>query len=119
MTLNEEGNAYTIKSVVNEASIVNLTVTRTAPGFQVGKDGKTYYGTDPKHPWGSMRHTFWPRCKVEGTIATKSGDISFRGKGLFVHALQGMKPHHAGMFRPCLLLLTSDGHIAVLTIVSC
>lgn len=119
MTLNEEGSAYTIKSVVNEASIVNLTVTRAAPGFQVGKDGKTYYGTDPKHPWGSMRHAFWPRCKVEGSIATKSGNIDFGGKGLFVHALQGMKPHHAGRFRSCLLHSTSDGQIVFLTTLSC
>lgn len=81
--------------MTNEASIVSLTVTRTAPGFQVGKDGKTYYGTDPAQPWGSMRHAFWPRNTVEGSIVTKDGPIDFKGKALFIHALQGMKPHHA------------------------
>lgn len=96
ITLNEEANSYTIKSATNEASIVNLTVTRTAPGFHVGKDGKTYFGTDPKKPWGSMRHAFWPRCQVEGSIITKDGDVDFKGRGFFSHALQGMKPHHAG-----------------------
>ncbi|MCJ1230725.1 putative cell survival pathways protein [Toensbergia leucococca] len=95
VTLNEEGDEYTIKSATNEASIVNLTVSRTAPGFQVGKDGKTYYGTDPDHPWGSMRHAFWPRCAVQGTIITKVGELDFKGRALFIHALQGMKPHHA------------------------
>jgi hypothetical protein len=79
----------------NEKSIVNLTVTRVAPGFQVGKDGKSHYGTDPKAPWGSMRHVFWPRNTTEGTIVTEDGPIDFTGKGLFIHALQGMKPHHA------------------------
>ena len=64
--LNEAGDSYTIKSAVNEACLVNLKVTRTAPGFYAGIDGTTYYGTDPKKPWGSMRHAFWPRCEAEG-----------------------------------------------------
>lgn len=96
ITLNEEGNAYTVKSATNEASIVNLIITKIAPGFHVGKDGKTYFGTDPKKPWGSMRHAFWPRCNVEGSIITKAGELDFKGRGFFSHALQGMKPHHAG-----------------------
>ena len=96
MTLSEDCTAYTIKSVVNEASIVNLTVSQTSPGFHVGKDGKSYFGTDPQRPWGSMRHGFWPRCHVEGSIITKEESIDFKGRGLFIHALQGMKPHHAG-----------------------
>lgn len=93
--LSEDGTTYTLKSMTNQKSIVNLTVKRVAPGFQVGKDGKTYYGTDPKAPWGSMRHAFWPRNTVEGTIVTEDGPIDFKGKALFIHALQGMKPHHA------------------------
>jgi Svf1-like C-terminal lipocalin-like domain/Svf1-like N-terminal lipocalin domain len=93
--LSEDGTAYSIKSLTNEQAIVNVTVTRSAPGFQVGNDGKTYFGADLKNPWGSMRHAFWPRNKVEGTITTKDGPIDFKGKALFIHALQGMKPHHA------------------------
>ncbi|KAI9703866.1 MAG: putative cell survival pathways protein [Candelina mexicana] len=95
VTLSEDGTSYTIKSATNDNSIVNLKVTRTAPGFQVGKDGKSFFGTDPSNPWGSMRHAFWPRNEVTGTIITKSGDLDFKGSGLFIHALQGMKPHHA------------------------
>ena len=94
--LSEDGMSYTIKSVTNEASLVNLKFTRETCGFHVGKDGKSYFGTDPNKPWGSMRHDFWPRCAVEGTIVTKAGEIDFTGRGLFIHALQGMKPHHAG-----------------------
>lgn len=96
VTLSENGESYTIKSAVNEASIVNLVVSRVSPGFQVGKDGTTFYGTDAKRPWGSMRHAFWPRCNVQGSIITKAGELDFRGRGFFTHALQGMKPHHAG-----------------------
>lgn len=95
ITLNEDATAYSVKSATNEASIVNLTITRTAPGFQVGSNGKSFFGTDPQRPWGSVRHAFWPLCRVEGSIITKAGEIDFKGKALFIHALQGMKPHHA------------------------
>ncbi|KAI4246736.1 MAG: hypothetical protein L6R40_001765 [Gallowayella cf. fulva] len=96
VTPNETVTAYTVKSATNPASIVNLTVSRTAPGFQAGANGTTHFGTDPHNPWGSMRHVFWPRCRVEGSIITKDdGAIDFQGRGVFIHALQGMKPHHA------------------------
>ena len=96
ITLSDDAKSYTVKSATNEESIVNLTISQTAPGFFVGKDGKTSFGTDRTAPWGVMRHAFWPRCKVEGSIVTKTGDPNFTGRGLFIHALQGMKPHHAG-----------------------
>ncbi|KAI9836367.1 MAG: hypothetical protein M1819_001396 [Sarea resinae] len=96
ITLSDDATSYEVKSASNENSIVNFTMTRTAPGFQVGKNGTTYYGTDPDEPWGSMRHVFWPRNDVVGTIVTPEEEIDFKGKGYFVYALQGMKPHHAG-----------------------
>ncbi|KAK3988522.1 oxidative stress survival, Svf1-like protein [Cladorrhinum sp. PSN332] len=89
--LSEDGTTFTIKSMVDEKAPVNLTVKRLAPGFQAGKTGKTLYGTDLANPWGSMRHAFWTRCSAEGTI----GSVDFKGKAMFVMALQGMKPHHA------------------------
>jgi hypothetical protein len=95
LELSEDGSYYTIKSAVNENSLVNLKFTRKAPGFMGGKNGTSNYGTDPKAPWGSMRHAFWPRCDVEGTIITKDGDIDCKGRGFYSFALQGMKPHHA------------------------
>jgi len=95
MDLSEDGRSYTVKSATNDASLVNLKITQGPPGFKVGKDGTSYFGTDPKEPWGSMLHVFWPRCHVEGSITTKDGEIDFKGRALFIHALQGMKPHHA------------------------
>ncbi|KAI6085350.1 oxidative stress survival, Svf1-like protein [Hypoxylon rubiginosum] len=95
LELAEDGNSYTVKSMNDPQCIVNLKLTKTAPGFMAGKDGKTLFGTDLKHPWGSMRHALWPRCVTEGTVMTKDGPLDFKGKGMFVHALQGMKPHHA------------------------
>ncbi|ORY65048.1 survival factor 1 [Pseudomassariella vexata] len=95
LQLSEDGNSYTIKSMTDQRCIVNLKVTKTAPGFVAGKNGKTLFGTDLAHPWGSMRHAFWPRCVAEGTMLTKDGPVDFKGKAFFTHALQGMKPHHA------------------------
>jgi hypothetical protein len=97
LDLDGGGTAYTIRSSINKTSIVDLKFTRAAPGFQVGRNGTTYFGTDPSNPWGSMTHRFWPRCDVVGSIITKDGQIDFKGRGIFIHALQGMKPHLAGM----------------------
>lgn len=96
MDLSADGESYTIKSMNDERAIVNIKVSKACPGFQAGKTGKTLYGTDLENPWGFMRHAFWPRCNVEGTITTKDGPIDFKGRGLYSYALQGMKPHHAG-----------------------
>lgn len=75
---------------------MNIKITKAAPGFQGGKTGTSFYGTDPNEPWGWMRHAFWPRCTVEGSITTKDeGPVDFKGQGLYIYALQGMKPHHA------------------------
>lgn len=62
-----------------------------------GTNGTTNYGTDPKAPWGSMRHAFWPRANVEGRAISQGQQIDLKGRGMFSMALQGMKPHHAGM----------------------
>ncbi|MCJ1311827.1 putative cell survival pathways protein [Agyrium rufum] len=93
--LNDAGDEYTIKSAVNEASIVNLKIKRVAPGFVVGENGNSHFGTDHENPWGTMRHVFWIRCETTGTIVTKDGEIDFTGRAMLSHALQGMKPHHA------------------------
>ncbi|KAI0132216.1 oxidative stress survival, Svf1-like protein [Xylariales sp. AK1849] len=93
--LSEDGNTYTIKSMTDQRCVVNLKITKTAPGFVAGKDGKTHYGTDLNNPWGFMRHAFWPRCAAEGSMMTKDGPIDFKGQAFFAFAIQGMKPHHA------------------------
>lgn len=93
--LSEDGKSYSIKSMVNEASIVNVTIKQTSPGYVVGEDGKSYYGTNPKEPWGYIKHAFWPRNTCEGEIVTKDGPLNFKGKAMFIHANQAMKPHHA------------------------
>ncbi|KPM42706.1 Survival factor 1 [Neonectria ditissima] len=94
--LSDDGSFYTIKSDNDERSIVNLTVSRVGAGFRAGTSGSTYFGTDPENPWGSMKHAFWPRCLATGSIKTEGGLIEFKdARSSFIHALQGMKPHHA------------------------
>jgi hypothetical protein len=93
--LGPDGESWSIKSMNDERAIINITVHRVAPAFQAGKTGKTLFGTDLTKPWGSMRHAFWPRCRCEGTIVTKNGTAEFGdAAGMYVYALQGMKPHH-------------------------
>lgn len=96
VTLSPDGNSYHIKSSVSKKAIIDLTFTRTAPGVMAGRNGTTTYGTDLAKPWGSMRHAYWPRCSVTGSIVTpSSGAIDLSGRGMFVHALQGMRPNLA------------------------
>jgi hypothetical protein len=93
--LSKDGDSYTIKSAANEGCLVNLKVKRNAPGFQIGKNGTSYFGTDPANPWGSLYHRFWLRCTVEGTMQTATKTYNMKGRANFIKALQGMKPHHA------------------------
>jgi len=95
VSLSEDGTTYTIKSAANEENICNLTVKRVAPGFMAGENGTSFFGTDPQNPWGSMWHKFWPRATVSGTMQTKKKNYNMNGRAVFIHALQGMKPHHA------------------------
>jgi len=99
VTLSDDGASYHIKSSTNLKSIVDVKFTRSVPGLVVGANGTTFYGTDEKAPWGSMRHSFWPRCHVQGSILTQSGEVKLDGIGMYSHALQGMKPHHCGNMR--------------------
>ncbi|KAK6356183.1 putative cell survival pathways protein [Orbilia javanica] len=95
ITLSEDGGVYKVKSQADPNAFCNLVFTRLAPGFMAGKDGRSTYGTDQTKPWGEIRHAFWPRCKVEGVFVINGETVKVDGSGLFIHALQNMKPHHA------------------------
>lgn len=95
--LSEDGSSYTIKSSTSKMAIIDVKFTKAAPGFVAGKDGTSYYGTDPKAPWGKMFHSFWPRCRVSGSILTQGGELPMAGLGIYIHALQGYRPNLAGM----------------------
>lgn len=94
--LNEDASEYVFKSAVTPESEVELRFKRVGEGFKIGADGISRYGENLAQPWGTMRHVFWPRLSVTGTIKTADKEISLNeAQGLYVMALQGMKPHHA------------------------
>lgn len=95
VSLSQDCNSYKLSSNVCEDSIVDFTIVREAEGFKIGSDGTSLYGTDAAAPWGSMRHVFWPRASVKGSISIKGNKIDIDGHCMYVMAMQGMKPHHA------------------------
>lgn len=95
VTLSDDNMTYKLKITVNPDTIVDFEITRETPALKIGKDGYTIFGTDTEKPWGTMRHLFWPRCSVNGVILLKGVPLDVKGRGEFIHGLQGMKPHHA------------------------
>jgi hypothetical protein len=96
-----ENDIYHIVSNVTEESKVDLYFKRLAPASKIGKDGTSIYGDNVEEPWGTMRHVFWPRNEVHGSIKSTDPETNeykefeIKGLSMFVMALQGMKPHHA------------------------
>ncbi|KAG8873406.1 putative cell survival pathways protein [Tulasnella sp. 331] len=89
---------YTVIANAADDLQVSLEVTRPASiaGFKVGKGpkgGYSYFGTDVNKPEGYVFHKFWPRTSVAGHIIHKGQAISATGHGMFVHAIQGMRPN--------------------------
>lgn len=96
--LNEAGDSFSIKSLVDPNVAVDLKFSKAGPTFKIGRDGRTGFGTDEKNPWGFIRHAFWPRCEVSGNVVVngeKWWADGTTGNGLMVMAMQAMKPHHA------------------------
>ncbi|KAF5341922.1 hypothetical protein D9611_001899 [Ephemerocybe angulata] len=77
---------------------VSLEVSRpaTAPGWKLGKGPKggfSYFGPDLEKPEGYVVHRFWPLTEVEGHLIINGKAESLTGSGMFVHAIQGMRPN--------------------------
>lgn len=96
IVLSDDNGSYHIKSELDPETKVDVKITRTIPGFKVGQDGRTNYGEGPQYPWGCIRHVFWAKAESEGTVEVKNEKLDVAGKAVFILALQGMKPHHAG-----------------------
>ncbi|KXN84747.1 Survival factor 1, partial [Leucoagaricus sp. SymC.cos] len=68
----------------------------TAQGFKVGKGpkgGHSYFGSDRQNPEGYVVHRFWPRLVGEGHFVHNGKAVAVSGPGMFVHAIQGMRPN--------------------------
>jgi len=66
------------------------------PGWKIGsgpKGGFSYFGHDPNKADGYVIHRFWPRLVASGTVIRDGKALSLTGHGMFVHAIQGMRPN--------------------------
>lgn len=78
---------------------IGLTVSRPSEtsGFKVGKGKKggfTYFGADMNNTQGYVVHRFWPRTTAEGHIIRNGAAQAIKAStGMFVHAIQGMRPN--------------------------
>ncbi|KAE9407822.1 oxidative stress survival Svf1-like protein [Gymnopus androsaceus JB14] len=85
-----------VASPVPEVQIF-LEVARPASvsGWKIGKGdegGYSKFGPDPSNPEGYVIHRFWPRVKATGHVILNGQAKPLEGHGMFVHAIQGMRP---------------------------
>jgi len=90
--------SYTISVNLAKEVEISLKVRRPvgAPGFKIGKGpdgGYSYFGPDAERPDGYVVHRFWPLTKTSGTIKLNGKPLGIEGPGMFVHAIQGMRPN--------------------------
>ncbi|CAB4394175.1 oxidative stress survival, Svf1-like protein [Rhizophagus irregularis] len=87
--LNPECNKYAV-NLTHKELIVSFEFERIDRGFKIG-GGKTYFGQDKSS--GFVEHKFWPKGNVKGNMVVDGRAFDVTGVGLFVHAIQGMRPH--------------------------
>jgi len=89
--------SFTISVNLEEVQI-SLEVRRPvgAPGFKIGNapdGGCSYFGPDAAQPEGYVVHHFWPLTKTLGSITLNGKKLAIESPGMFVHAIQGMRPN--------------------------
>ncbi|SPO30308.1 related to SVF1 - protein with a potential role in cell survival pathways [Ustilago trichophora] len=95
----ESGNdKYTITANLDADLQLSWTFTRpsSVQGWKLGsgpKGGFSYFGTNLGSPEGYVIHRFWPVAESEGHIISQGTAIDAKGRGMFVHAIQGMRPN--------------------------
>jgi hypothetical protein len=94
----DEPETYVVRANLGDDFQISLEVSRPAsvPGFKVGKGPKggfSYFGPDLANPEGYVVHRFWPWNTTKGMIILKGRAIEVKAPGMFVHAIQGMRPN--------------------------
>lgn len=89
---------YTITANLTQNVKISLEVRRpkAAPGFKIGNGpdgGYSYFGPDAAQPEGYVVHRFWPLTRTSGEITVNGKPLAVDGPGMFVHAIQGMRPN--------------------------
>ena len=89
---------YTITANLTQDVKISLEVRRptAAPGFKIGNGpdgGYSHFGADAAQPEGYVVHRFWPLTRTSGEIIVNGKPLAVDGPGMFVHAIQGMRPN--------------------------
>ncbi len=89
---------YTITANLDADLQLSWSFVRPAAiqGWKLGsgpKGGYSYFGSKVDSPEGYVIHRFWPVAESEGHIISQGAVIEAKGKGMFVHAIQGMRPN--------------------------
>lgn len=89
---------YTITANLGDDLQISLDISRSAdaPGFKIGKGPKggfSYFGQDLANPESYVMHNFWPRTRAKGVLILHGKAVEANGPGMFVHAIQGMRPN--------------------------
>ncbi|KAJ3821885.1 oxidative stress survival Svf1-like protein [Lentinula raphanica] len=90
--------SYTVHANPAPEVQIFLEVTRpvSASGWKVGsgdEGGYSKFGPDPSNPEGYVIHRFWPLVKASGHLVINGQATPVEGQGMFVHAIQGMRPN--------------------------
>ncbi|CAG8495944.1 7933_t:CDS:2 [Funneliformis caledonium] len=88
--LNPECNKYKVILKHDKDLFIDFEFEQVDRGFQKKNGGKTYFG---KKESEYVQHKFWPKGIVKGNITVDGKTFDISGVGLFVHAVQGMRPH--------------------------
>lgn len=97
-SLDDGSEKYTIEANMDTDLQLAYSFTRPskASGWKLGagpQGGKSTFGTNPASPDGYVVHRFWPTAKSTGHFIIKGQAIDAEGQGMFVHAIQGMRPN--------------------------
>ncbi|KAJ7650234.1 survival factor 1 [Roridomyces roridus] len=90
--------SYIIRANLGTDFQLSLEISRPkgVPGFKIGqgeKGGFSYFGPDVEKPDGYVVHRFWPRYYATGHIIRDGKAQAIQGPGMFIHAIQGMRPN--------------------------
>ncbi|KAI9591758.1 oxidative stress survival, Svf1-like protein [Syncephalis fuscata] len=87
--LNDARDTYQIR-LNQDKDQVELTITIEDRGYTLG-NGRTYFGKGVDAPY--LSHRWWPRCTTKGVAVLDGQARTLDGRGSFIHAFSGMKPH--------------------------
>ncbi|CAO1625177.1 unnamed protein product [Parajaminaea phylloscopi] len=97
-TLGDGSDKYTIEANMDSDLQLAYSFTRpsAAQGWKLGAGpagAKSIFGSNTSSPDGYVLHRFWPTAKSTGHFIIKGQAIDAEGQGMFIHAIQGMRPN--------------------------